>query len=579
MDDARQLYEDAVRAIQDNDDVARGRKLLVESLRLDPDNDAAWVWLARAVTDHKKQVECLNRALNVNPDNAQAHDLLDQLDEGKSIAFGERSPIGSGGRTDTSRSQESAKPARRASGSGMGSLMIASQTTTWSQAWKLALGVILLLVTFVMSTLIFDDVDFSLPGTILAIIIFVVLPLVAALSFLYTFLSGRGKRIEVYEGGIAQIHRGKRQAWRWEDFAALRLHMSQVTTRYFVYSVIPAGSGTTTQFQAVFYNANKKKVLALGKRYRDYFKMGAAIVRGIGPALMERDRGAYRCGETLQYGSITVNRQGIRSRSFFGSSTVALEDIQQWWTENTRLRVKQRSGKTLSYDLNNRENGFVLPLLLGEIAGARQKTTGAADLVAGAPSLGRIPLLAGLIAVAVACMLVVFVVTLRQSQQAREELVAFYGTDGPTICQSAAVVPGALSRSDNKYLVIAADYEWIYHPFHDALSADQRAASRAEVTAVICLLERATLVEECEYGDESVAQPQFTVNRYRNEFVVSVIDLSTGSAVIQDTLRGTEPDPCPDEATSRHPDFYGSWPTREMFLAWLPNLGGPGGSV
>ena len=47
MSDAQALFREGVMALRERKDVAEGRRLLIESLRTNPQNDMAWVWLAR----------------------------------------------------------------------------------------------------------------------------------------------------------------------------------------------------------------------------------------------------------------------------------------------------------------------------------------------------------------------------------------------------------------------------------------------------------------------------------------------------------------------------------------------------
>lgn len=72
MTDAQTLYRDGVAAIREHKNAAEGRKLLTQSLRLDPNNDMAWLWLARTINDVEKQRQCVERALIINPDNRHA---------------------------------------------------------------------------------------------------------------------------------------------------------------------------------------------------------------------------------------------------------------------------------------------------------------------------------------------------------------------------------------------------------------------------------------------------------------------------------------------------------------------------
>jgi hypothetical protein len=54
--DARDLFQQGVRAIRDQHDTVLGRQFLIESLRVNPENDAAWVWLSETVIDPKKKM-------------------------------------------------------------------------------------------------------------------------------------------------------------------------------------------------------------------------------------------------------------------------------------------------------------------------------------------------------------------------------------------------------------------------------------------------------------------------------------------------------------------------------------------
>jgi tetratricopeptide (TPR) repeat protein len=77
--EAQTLFQEGVAAIRDRKDIAEGRRLLTQSLRLDPNNAAAWLWLARAVGDPDKQRQCVERALQINPEHPQALALKERL--------------------------------------------------------------------------------------------------------------------------------------------------------------------------------------------------------------------------------------------------------------------------------------------------------------------------------------------------------------------------------------------------------------------------------------------------------------------------------------------------------------------
>lgn len=77
--DAQALFREGVLAIREKKDIAQARKLLTESLRIDPGNEMAWLWLSRTTSDPQKQLFCVDRALNINPSNEQALALKNHL--------------------------------------------------------------------------------------------------------------------------------------------------------------------------------------------------------------------------------------------------------------------------------------------------------------------------------------------------------------------------------------------------------------------------------------------------------------------------------------------------------------------
>jgi tetratricopeptide (TPR) repeat protein len=70
--DAQTLFREGVLALREGKDAPRARQLLTQSLRANPNNEMAWLWLARTYTDKEKQIQCIDRALRLNPANEQA---------------------------------------------------------------------------------------------------------------------------------------------------------------------------------------------------------------------------------------------------------------------------------------------------------------------------------------------------------------------------------------------------------------------------------------------------------------------------------------------------------------------------
>ena len=59
---------------------AEARRLLQQVLSADPGNEVAWMWMASAVTTPAERRVCLERALQINPNNARAKEALRRLE-------------------------------------------------------------------------------------------------------------------------------------------------------------------------------------------------------------------------------------------------------------------------------------------------------------------------------------------------------------------------------------------------------------------------------------------------------------------------------------------------------------------
>ncbi len=74
-DQARELRRQGIAAAKagEND---RARALLQQSIRLDPRNEAAWVWLASLARDQRERLFCFQKLLQINPQNETALQAL-----------------------------------------------------------------------------------------------------------------------------------------------------------------------------------------------------------------------------------------------------------------------------------------------------------------------------------------------------------------------------------------------------------------------------------------------------------------------------------------------------------------------
>ncbi len=77
--EAQTLFREGVSALRDRHDVAQAQRLLAQSLKLDPKNDLAWLWLSRTTDDPQRKLQCVERALSINPQNVKAMTLRAKL--------------------------------------------------------------------------------------------------------------------------------------------------------------------------------------------------------------------------------------------------------------------------------------------------------------------------------------------------------------------------------------------------------------------------------------------------------------------------------------------------------------------
>ena len=59
-------------------DFARGRALLAQAVRENPDSDLGWLWLGRCLAETRQREYCFRRALAVNPMCHEAEQELHQ---------------------------------------------------------------------------------------------------------------------------------------------------------------------------------------------------------------------------------------------------------------------------------------------------------------------------------------------------------------------------------------------------------------------------------------------------------------------------------------------------------------------
>jgi hypothetical protein len=71
--------QQAIKLIKSGERQKAGQ-ILTALLKTDPSNETAWLWLSLTVTDKKQQHTCLEKVLEINPDNEQARQALAELE-------------------------------------------------------------------------------------------------------------------------------------------------------------------------------------------------------------------------------------------------------------------------------------------------------------------------------------------------------------------------------------------------------------------------------------------------------------------------------------------------------------------
>jgi tetratricopeptide (TPR) repeat protein len=82
VNEAQTLFRDAVLVIRNESDNEKARSMLMQSLKINPQNEMGWLWLARVLEQPRQQMDCIERALKINPENEQALAMRDELLEG-----------------------------------------------------------------------------------------------------------------------------------------------------------------------------------------------------------------------------------------------------------------------------------------------------------------------------------------------------------------------------------------------------------------------------------------------------------------------------------------------------------------
>lgn len=76
MDEARELRARGIQLAKDGQK-EQARQLLQQSIRIEPNNEAAWLWLASVARNPQERIFCLQKLLEINPNNETAIKALE----------------------------------------------------------------------------------------------------------------------------------------------------------------------------------------------------------------------------------------------------------------------------------------------------------------------------------------------------------------------------------------------------------------------------------------------------------------------------------------------------------------------
>ncbi len=71
-------------------DTEKGKQLLIEVIKHDPNDENAWLWMSRCVRTVEQKRECFDRVLKINPQNPHALEGLRRLDAANNNLVGQR---------------------------------------------------------------------------------------------------------------------------------------------------------------------------------------------------------------------------------------------------------------------------------------------------------------------------------------------------------------------------------------------------------------------------------------------------------------------------------------------------------
>jgi hypothetical protein len=159
----------------------------------------------------------------------------------------------------------------------------------------------------------------------------------------------------------------------------------------------------------------------------------------------------------------------------------------------------------------------------------------------------------GVALIAIACCVGVILIG-RQASRDAKELEDEFGSllavcEGGVADGAAAYTPGS---GVHPTMGVGPGYGDSLSLEKSIIPDEAQPETLGETELVLCVgKQEKILVESCEYfsmDDEEEEETLAVIERYAYEREVTLIEAKTGEVVAQETLKGTEPDECPEEA-------------------------------
>jgi tetratricopeptide (TPR) repeat protein len=310
MSEAETLVEQGIAALQAGNK-AEAKRLFTQALNNDTYNDKAWYWLAHTLDDPKKQLEYLDGALKINPQNADALALKEKILSASQASAARQqrhtvTPI-----SPRHRAVANLQATINYPKTGLGKRLASFPPNRKRFFLPMFIGTSVLLLVicgvFVapLSTL------WVLPGLLLVFF---------GLRLVIEGLGALNREIVVYEHGLQVVSRLQPRTWRWDEFDGITIDEqagSLFGGKYQRYDYRLYVSGT----QVLRVTHNVEYIRALSDLLVEY--AAAAITR----QMVEQ----YNRGQTIYFPRhISVNQQGIASSENFYS-----------WNDIREIRVFQ----------------------------------------------------------------------------------------------------------------------------------------------------------------------------------------------------------------------------------------------